>query len=174
MKARQARPISALQEGKIKDMRRVANFSKGVFDPKRTCHLHSYKDIPKFRIEDLYKDEMGSTLPPPSSPPKRSRPSTGLPKPTRPDYTLELHSETFDKDMIISSFAVTQAKNPNTNHNNAVVVTSGSLLRKRLHPALVNRGVSGMSVTSSLTSPGRLLNRYSVPRQVVDVPSIYR
>jgi hypothetical protein len=76
--------------------------------------------------------------------------------------------------MIISSFAVTQAKNPNTNHNNAVVVTSGSLLRKRLHPALVNRGVSGMSVTSSLTSPGRLLNRYSVPRQVVDVPSIYR
>jgi len=173
MKARQVRPISAVQEGRIKDLRRVANCSKGVFDPKRTCRLHSYKDLPRFRIEDLYKGEMGATLPPPS-PPKRSRPSSGLPRPSRPDYTLELRSETFDKDMIISSFAVTQARNPNTNHNNAVIVASASFLRKRLHPALINRGVSGMSITSTLTSPGRLHNKYSVPRQVVDVPSIYR
>lgn len=174
MKTYQGRPISALQELRIKDLRRAANSLKRLYPSKITYRLQSYKDIPRFRIEDMYKTDEDLIKSPISTVnPPRSRPSTALPKPIRPDVTLELRSETFDKDMIISSFAVTHAKNPNTNHNNEVIVARGSLIRKKLRATVITRGVSGISVTSSLTSPGRLPNRYSVSKPVVSVPSIY-
>ena len=177
MRTNKGRPLSALQEGKIREMRRVANFGTEIFDPKTTGRFLSYKDVPRFRIESLYRSEIASVAaqqPPDTT--KRSRPSTALPRQTKSDCNIELRPEGMDKELVISPFAIALTKNPNTNHNNTMHVSrsGASVLRQKLKPKVMNRGVAGMSITSSMTSPGRMQYKYSLSRHVLDLPSVYK
>lgn len=141
-------------------MRRIANFGSGVFDPKRTGRLLSYKDVPRFHIEYLYRSELTALTAPPEQV-KLSRPATAVSRHTKSECNIELRQETLDRDFTVSAYSLTLVKNPNVNHNSAMHVPAGP---RRQKPPAVNRGITGMSLGSSITSPGRLNQRYSLSK----------